>query len=84
MGFRDLNYQMPVAFEYFNAPGGTDISNLAQYLGVSEKYLKELNPELIKGFVPRGVANHRIRIPKGAMLTVSQYVRLQAGEDVAF
>ena len=83
-GFRELNYQMPVAFEYFNAPGGTDISNLAQYLGVSGKYLKDLNPELTKGFVPRGVSAHRIRIPKGALLTVSQYVKLQAGEDVSF
>lgn len=83
-GFRELNYQMPVAFEYFNAPGGTDISNLAQYLGVSRKYLKDLNPELTKGFVPKGVSAHRIRIPKGALLTVSQYVKLQAGENVTF
>ena len=81
-GFRDLDYQMPMSFEYFNAPGGTDLVNLAQYLGVSEKYLKDLNPELIRGFVPRTVGAHKIRIPKGSVLTVSKFVRLQAANDV--
>lgn len=82
-GFRDLDYQMPLAFEYYLVPGGTDLDNLARYLGVSEKYLKDLNPELIKGFVPRHVSGHKIRIPKGSMMTVSQYVRLQTGEEAA-
>lgn len=76
-GFREIEYQMPMSFEYTNVPGGTDLVNLASYLGVSERYLKELNPELLKGFVPRDVLHHKIRVPKGSMLTVSQYVRLQ-------
>lgn len=80
-GFRDLDYQMPMSFEYFSVPGGTDLVSLATYLGVSEKYLKVLNPELIKGFVPRQVSRHKIRIPKGSTTTVSQYVRLQTGEE---
>ncbi len=74
-GFRDLQYQLPQAYEYFHVPGGTDLVHLARFLGVSEKYLKELNPELIRGFVPKDVAGHQIRIPKGSMMTVSQYVR---------
>lgn len=82
-GFRDLNYHMPLSYEYFRVPGGTDLNNLARYLGVSEKYLKDLNPELIKGFVPRTVAGHKIRVPKGSMMTVSQYVRLQTGDENA-
>lgn len=77
-GFRDLNYEMPLSFEYTTVPGGTDLINLASYLGVSEKYLQDLNPELLKGFVPRDVASHKIRVPKGAMMTVSQYIRLQS------
>ena len=44
-GFRDLEYQMPLSFEFTPVPGGTDILNLATYLGISEKYLKDLNPE---------------------------------------
>lgn len=79
-GFRDLNYHMPVSFEYTQVPGGTDLVNLSNYLGVSEKYLKELNPELIKGFVPRNINGHQIRIPKGAVMTVSQYIRLQGND----
>ena len=77
-GFRDLEYQMPLSFETATVPGGTDLLNLAAYLGVSEKYLKDLNPELIRGFIPREIKGHKIRIPKGSFQTVSQYVRLQA------
>ena len=76
-GFRDLNYQMPLSYESISVPGGTDLINLAGFLGVSEKYLKDLNPELIKGFIPRSVRSHRIRIPKGSLATVSQYIRQQ-------
>ena len=74
-GFRDLDYQMPMSFEYFEVPGGTDISTLARHLKVSEKYMLDLNPELLKGAVPRDIVAHRIRIPKGSLLTVAQYVR---------
>ena len=74
-GFRDLEYQMPLAFETARVPGGTDLINLAGFLGVSERYLQELNPELIKGFIPRDVSGHTIRIPKGSATMVSQYIR---------
>lgn len=80
-GFRDLDYQMPLSFESISAPGGTDIVNLATYLGVSEKYLKDLNPELIKGYIPPDVRAHKIRVPKGSVLAVSQFIRLQARRD---
>lgn len=76
-GFRDLEYQAPLSFEMFTVPGGTDLINLASFLGVSGKYIQELNPELTRGFVPRDVKGHNIRIPKGSGLVVSQFVRLQ-------
>ncbi|MES2854976.1 MAG: lytic transglycosylase domain-containing protein, partial [Bdellovibrionota bacterium] len=65
-GFRDLNHHLPLSFEYTLVPGGTDLINLAEFLGVSEKHLQELNPELMKGFVPREAKGHRIRVPKGS------------------
>ncbi len=74
-GFRDIEYHLPESFEYFHIPGGTDLERLAAHLGVSAKHLKELNPELTHGYVPRGVANHLIRIPKGSMVAVSDYVK---------
>lgn len=81
-GFRDLEYQLPLSYETVTVPGGTDIVNLAAYLGVSSKYLLGLNPELLKGFIPREVQSHEIRVPKGAVTAVAQYIRLQAsGEE---
>jgi membrane-bound lytic murein transglycosylase D len=82
-GFRDLSYFMPMAFESMNVPGGIELTNLANYLGVSEKYLQDLNPELIKGFIPRDVRSHSIRVPKGSMLMVSQFVRMQTHGEAA-
>ena len=76
-GFRDIEYHLPESFEYFHIPGGTDLEKLAAHLGVSSKHLKELNPELLHGYVPRGVADHLIRIPKGSMLAVSDYVKMR-------
>ncbi len=76
-GFRELEYQVPLAYDTIRVPGGTDLMNLAGYLGVSGKYLMELNPELTRGFIPREVRGHQIRVPKGASLMVAQYSRLQ-------
>lgn len=80
-GFRDLEYQLPLSYETVTVPGGTDIVNLAAYLGVSATYLQGLNPELLKGFIPNEVRSHEIRVPKGAVTAVAQFVRLQARND---
>lgn len=74
-GFREIEYHLPESFEYFHIPGGTDLEKLAGHLGVSAKHLKELNPELTHGYVPRGITDHLIRIPKGSKLAVSDYVK---------
>lgn len=73
-GFRGLEFQVPYAYDSLEVPGGTDLINLANYLGVSERALTELNPELLKAFIPREVKTHRIRIPKGSKIAVSLYV----------
>ncbi len=73
-GFRELEFHVPFAFESYNAPGGTDLINLANHLGVSERSLTELNPELLKGFIPREVKSHRIRIPKGSRSAVAMFL----------
>lgn len=76
-GFHELNPQEPFSYEYFHVPGGTDLYNLAQYIGVSRSQLTRLNPELVKGFVPSSVRSHRIRVPKGFSARVSAFVRAQ-------
>lgn len=76
-GFTDIVPDEPYRYEYFYVPGGTDILNLANAVGVQPQLLQRLNPELLKGFIPSNVKNHRIRIPTGYTLAVSQYIRTQ-------
>ena len=74
-GFDQLNSQSMNVYEYFYVPGGTDLINLAQYMGIRSDNLVTMNPELTKGFIPSFVKNHRIRIPKGFSARVSSYLR---------
>lgn len=74
-GFRDLDYLLPHSFDWFLAPAGTDLSNLASYLGVSAQHMQELNPELLQGYIPREVREHRIRVPKGATLAATHFAQ---------
>lgn len=74
-GFKGLKPQTPHSYEYFYAPGGTDLFALADHLGISRKRLKTLNPELVKGFIPSFVQNHKIRIPPGFTIRVSKLIR---------
>jgi membrane-bound lytic murein transglycosylase D len=76
-GFHELNPQEPKAYEYFHVPGGTDLYNLAHYMGVSASQLTGLNPELVRGFVPSSVKSHNIRVPKGMTPKVSAFIRAQ-------
>lgn len=76
-GFHDLNMKQPYTYEYFQAPGGTDLYNLAQYIRVDSAQIIKLNPELLKGFIPTSVRSHRIRIPQGMTPQVSQFIRAQ-------
>jgi membrane-bound lytic murein transglycosylase D len=75
-GFKDLEYKVPYKFEETVVPGGTDLANLAQYIGVQDRYLKDLNPDLLKGFIPREVKQHRIKVPIGSKPLVQQYAKI--------
>ncbi|MCB0412134.1 MAG: lytic transglycosylase domain-containing protein, partial [Bdellovibrionales bacterium] len=76
-GFHNIEKVPPHEFDYFSVPGGTDLVTLAEAIGVSQSSLRSLNPELIHGFVPRFVRSHRIRVPQGFTMKVSQFVRQQ-------
>jgi membrane-bound lytic murein transglycosylase D len=75
-GFRDLEKLSPLDYEVVLVPGGTDLDALADHLGVTRKALKDLNAELLLGYIPRQVDRHYIRVPKGAMRMVSSYVQV--------
>lgn len=76
-GFRDIDEQFPLQYEVVYAPSGTDLDDLADHLSVTRKSLKDLNSELVLGYVPRQVDGHHIRIPLGALSLARQYFQLQ-------
>ncbi len=73
-GFRGYTKYDPLEYEVVSVPGGTNLSTLADHLRVTRKSLKDLNSELILGYVPNQVDRHYIKIPRGASTMVSQYV----------
>lgn len=74
-GFDDAGGHEPLKFEHFQVPGGTRLDDLAYFLGVTKTYLRDLNPELIRGYVPVHVNHRMIRIPEGTSETVSRIIR---------
>lgn len=77
-GFRDLDAQYPLQYEVVWAPGGTDLENLAEHLNVTKKAIRDLNSELLLGYVPRQVDGHHIRIPLGSLGMARQFFRDQS------
>lgn len=73
-GFRGLEEMDAFTYDVVAAPGGTDLDVLADQLGVTRKSLKDLNAELVLGYIPRQVDRHMIRVPKGASTRVASLV----------
>ncbi|PIS11699.1 MAG: murein transglycosylase [Bdellovibrio sp. CG10_big_fil_rev_8_21_14_0_10_47_8] len=73
-GFRDLAQFEPLDYDIVSVPGGTDLANLATKLGVTTKSLKDLNAELTLGYIPSRIESHTIRVPKGSINLVAQYL----------
>lgn len=76
-GFRDIDAQYPLRYELVWAPSGTDLENLADYLNITRNAMKDLNSELVLGYVPKQVDGHHIRIPLGSLSVAKQYFRDQ-------
>ena len=72
-GFRDLAQFDALDYDLVMAPGGTDLKELANELGVTTKSLRDLNAELVIGYVPNQIPKHAIRIPKGSVALASEY-----------
>jgi membrane-bound lytic murein transglycosylase D len=76
-GFRDLERRNPLDYEVIPVPGGTDLGLVADHLGVTRKALRDLNSELLLGYVPKQVDRHYIRVPKGSTTLVGNYLQSQ-------
>ena len=76
-GFRNIDAQYPLQYELVWAPAGTDMDQLADHLGITRRSMKDLNAELILGYIPRQVAGHHVRIPLGSLSVAKEYFRDQ-------
>jgi membrane-bound lytic murein transglycosylase D len=77
-GFLDIAPQRPLLYDTAFAPGGIDLVNLAKYLGTDAQGLQQLNPALVKGFIPKGESGYWIRVPQGKRHRVNAYIQLQS------
>ncbi|HEX2092386.1 MAG TPA: transglycosylase SLT domain-containing protein [Longimicrobiaceae bacterium] len=64
-GLGHVERYLPVPTEKVDVPGGIDLEVVAKAVGVSEKELRALNPQLVKGITPPGKKPYRVRIPEG-------------------
>ncbi len=76
-GFRNLNHEYPSKYEYVKAPSGTDLDLLADHISITRKSLRDINAELLLGYVPRQVQYHWIRIPAGSLSVAQNFFREQ-------
>lgn len=79
-GFRAIEQHEPLQYDVIAAPGGTDIDKLADKIGVTRKSLRDLNAELLLGYIPKAVTHHHIRVPKGSGRIVSSLLYDVSGE----
>lgn len=73
-GFRDLANLETLDYDLVYMEGGTDLKQLADHLGVTHKFLKDLNAELLLGYIPLQIERHAIRVPRGSQELVLQFV----------
>jgi len=73
-GLTEFVILTPYEYDTFYSPGGLNLKELAENTGLSLKKLKQLNPDLKTGEIPKSIASHPIRIPKGKGLLVSHFL----------
>lgn len=73
-GFRDMVKMEPLDYELVMVRGGTDLNQLADHLGVTRKSLKDLNAEIVLGYIPMQIEKHPVRVPRGSVGLVADFV----------
>jgi membrane-bound lytic murein transglycosylase D len=83
-GFADQTPDPPLAFDEVAVPDATTLDVVARAAGVSQAALEALNPQLLRGLTPAGVAT-RIRVPPGTGgRFAEQYALIPPEERVTF
>jgi membrane-bound lytic murein transglycosylase D len=68
---------MPLVYERLDVPGGTRLDFISRKSGINRELLKDLNPELIRGYIPFSVVSRTIRVPPGAGIRISRAINAQ-------
>ncbi len=63
-GFENVASEGPLEFDEVEVPDATSLDVVARAAGVEQREVEALNPQLIRGLTPAGVAT-RVRIPEG-------------------
>lgn len=64
-GLGEVERYLPAPVETVKVPGGTELETVARAVGVSEKEIRSLNPQLLRGVTPPKEATYEVRIPEG-------------------
>ena len=71
-GFADVSRDPPLMTVAMDVPGGTSVDEIARAAGVEARELRTLNPHLLRGRTPPGVATYPVRLPHAAAATFTQ------------
>lgn len=64
-GLGDVERYLPVPTDSVEVPGGIDLALVARSVGVAEKDIRALNPQLVRGITPPGKKGYVVRVPEG-------------------
>jgi membrane-bound lytic murein transglycosylase D len=64
-GLGEVERYLPAPVETVQVPGGTDLETVAEAVGVTEKEIRTLNPQLVRGMTPPKDDSFEVRIPEG-------------------
>jgi membrane-bound lytic murein transglycosylase D len=78
-GFKDIQYQPPLAYDTVDVPRWTAVKAVALACNLNSKEIKRYNNELRKGFTPPDQASYPIKVPAGKKELVEKNLpRVQA------
>ena len=73
-GLSEFPILSPYQYDVFFTPGGVNLQKLSLGTKIPLKALKTLNPDLKSHIIPKSIAFHPIRVPKGTGLLISKWL----------
>lgn len=71
-GLTDVDFQEPLDFDEIDIPGGQDLIELSNALGLEFAAIQKLNPEILRWQTPTDKANYKLRVPVGFAQTYEE------------